>query len=49
MKSNQSFENILYTQFTIVHIIQTKSVTYYRVAPFIIPRLMSHRKKNTNY
>ena len=27
LKSNQSFENILCTQFTIVHIIQTKSVT----------------------
>ena len=35
----------LYTHFTIVHIIQAKSVTLYRLAHCIIPRLISHRKK----
>ena len=44
LKSNQSFENISCTQFTIVHIIHSKSVTWHRLAPCIIPRLISHRK-----
>ena len=39
---------ILCIQFTIVHIMQTKSVTYHRLAPCIIHRLISHRQ-NTNY
>ena len=42
MESHQSFENILCTQFTIVHIMQTKSVTQYRLAPCVMPRLINY-------
>ena len=34
----------LCTQFTIVHIMQTKSVTQYRLAPCVMPRLISRIK-----